>query len=146
MTGYQRRKLGVIRRKASRTRGQRAYELRAKSRMPWKWIAEKLSYRDESSARRAAKRHQEREGLPDMPHWYLTLGEMAYTDRSQGATWAEIAEDLEIEPLLASGHSAESRIRMYARRYARRAKRPWPAIEQCPGQDHVGEFRRTCVS
>ena len=137
---YQFRLEGEVRRRYSRERAERAYQLRALSKMPWKWIAKKLDFSDESSARRAAKRYQDREGLPDMPPYFLTLGEMAYTDRSEGTPWAEIASDLEISP---SKGSPARRARLLARKYALRAGRPWPAMEQCPGQDRVNGSRRT---
>ena len=99
----------------------RAYHMR-RNRKSWVSIAQACGYSGPSAARVSAMNYGHHHGLPELPTYTITKGEMAYEDREAGDTWAAIAYRLEMY--------TPSSCRDSARHYAKRNDLPWPPQQQ----------------
>ena len=95
---------------------KKAYELRCKTRLQWRIIAEKAGYKTGSGARRGAIRHAIKHNLPLPPVEYLSQGALSYQIRKEERLkWGDIAVELTTKTDYA---------RKNAQRYATRWKKP----------------------
>ena len=104
--------------KRKKQRGRTEYGLRRTTGMTWQQIADRCGFSNQNDAITAAKVYAQRNDLVWPPRQPTDKGARAYTLRTQGKRWQQIAYDLDFR-------SYSSAIRA-AHTYAQRHDLQWP--------------------
>ena len=97
---------------------QKAYQIKSKSRLSWKKVAEKVGYSSPDCAFRGAKRWAMKNDYPWPIAGFLSQGEIGWIEAKEGASWEEIR--------LMMGEYSLFHVKERSRKWARRHGKEWP--------------------